>query len=82
MQRRKLQRYRLQKSRPLLMVAGLMLASGASADSAISGAWVRAMPPTQSMTAGYLTVTNRGERAITITYAAAGVIASRRRWQR
>ena len=31
------------------------------------------MPPTQSMTAGYLTVTNPGERAIIITGATADV---------
>lgn len=63
----------MHKSGTLLMVAGLLLASGASADLAISGAWVRAMPPTQSMTAGYLNVTNSGKRAIIITGATADV---------
>mgnify|MGYP005848728131 CR=1 FL=1 len=68
-----MQRHSRQRRRTLSMVAGLLLASGASADPAISGAWVRAMPPTQSMTAGYLTVINPGERAITIIGATADV---------
>ncbi|MEQ8514514.1 MAG: copper chaperone PCu(A)C, partial [Chromatocurvus sp.] len=53
--------------------AGLLLASGASADPTISGAWVRAMPPTQSVTAGYLTLENPGTGVITITGATADV---------
>ena len=39
----------------------------ALADLVISDAWVRAMPPTQTMTAGYATVLNDGDTKITIT---------------
>lgn len=48
------------------LAGGLLLTPGAVAEPEISGAWVRAMPPTQSMTAAYLTLDNPGERAVTI----------------
>lgn len=32
-------------------------------------AWVRALPPTQTLTAGYLSVINRGDEAVVITGA-------------
>jgi len=32
----------------------------------LAGAWVRALPPTQTNTAAYLTISNRGASAITI----------------
>ena len=35
----------------------------------IEGAWVRAMPPTQRNTAAYLTISNRGDTALTIVGA-------------
>ena len=46
-----------------------LLATGARGEAVISDAWVRAMPPTQSMTAGYLKLDNTGTRAITIVGA-------------
>lgn len=50
-----------------LAAAAILLWSGmASSDAVISGAWVRAMPGAQSMTAGYLTLENNGDRAITV----------------
>lgn len=57
----------------IAIAAGLLLAPLASAEPAISGAWVRAMPPTQSMTAGYLTLDNPGDSTVTITGATADV---------
>jgi copper(I)-binding protein len=59
--------------RPLPLVAlGAVLAAPAVADPlTVEGAWVRALPPTQSMTAGYLTVTNNGREAVRIVGAAA-----------
>lgn len=60
--------------RPLpLLVLGAVLAAPAVADSlAIEGAWVRALPPTQSVTAAYLTVTNSGDDTVRIVGAEAG----------
>ncbi|TCO71878.1 copper chaperone PCu(A)C [Chromatocurvus halotolerans] len=50
-----------------LAAAAILLWSGvASSDAIISGAWVRAMPTAQSMTAGYLTLENDGDRPITV----------------
>lgn len=57
----------------IAIAVGLLLAPLASAEPAISGAWVRAMPPTQSMTAGYLTLDNPGDSTVTITGATADV---------
>jgi len=59
--------------RSLLPAAlGAALAATAVADPlAIEGAWVRALPPTQSVTAGYLAVTNTGKEAVRIVGAAA-----------
>jgi len=49
-----------------------MLAAPAVADPlAIEQAWVRALPPTQSMTAGYLVVSNRSGDTVRIVGAAA-----------
>jgi periplasmic copper chaperone A len=45
----------------------------ALADLVISDAWVRAMPPTQTMTAGYATLSNEGTNAITITGASSDI---------
>ena len=59
--------------RPLhLLTLGALLAAPAVADSlALADAWVRALPPTQSMTAGYLKVTNSGDRTVRIVGAGA-----------
>lgn len=49
---------------------GLVLASLASTSEAqmvIDELWVRAMPPTQTMTAAYGSVTNHGNEAVTIS---------------
>ncbi|MHA7816785.1 MAG: copper chaperone PCu(A)C [Pseudohaliea sp.] len=59
--------------RPLaFLTLGAALAAPAVADPlTLEGAWVRALPPTQSMTAGYLTVTNNGNEPARIVGAAA-----------
>lgn len=54
---------------PSVLLAGILLAPAALGQPVISNAWVRAMPPTQSMTAGYLALDNTGDSAITITGA-------------
>lgn len=48
-----------------------LLASDAQAQVTLDGLWVRAMPPTQSMTAAYGSVTNHSEASITIRGASA-----------
>ncbi len=35
----------------------------------LSGAWIRALPPTQSMTAAYFDIRNSGDTPLTITGA-------------
>ena len=49
----------------LLTSAGAYAADDAQLE--LESFWVRAMPPTQQMTAGYGTVTNTGSTAVTIT---------------
>lgn len=56
-----------------LAAVTLLHMPGALADLAISDAWVRAMPPTQTMTAGYATVINRSDTPITITGASSDI---------
>jgi copper(I)-binding protein len=62
----------------VLLVATL-LASSATADDAellvIEDAWVRALPPTQNVTAAYLTVSNPGSATVTITGGEADLAA-------
>jgi len=41
----------------------------ASAEPAVSGAWIRALPPTQPVTAAYVAVTNNGTQAINLVGA-------------
>ena len=53
-----------------LLAAGLLSASVFASDDellVIEDAWVRALPPTQSVTAAYLTVTNPGSAPVAIT---------------
>lgn len=56
---------------PILKAAAVTslaaLASVAQAEVALEQFWVRAMPPTQKMTAGYGVVRNTGQESITIT---------------
>ncbi len=47
--------------------------AGAPASVAIEGAWVRAMPPGQSVTAAYLRAINRGTVGLKITGASSDV---------
>ncbi|HDY83842.1 MAG: copper chaperone PCu(A)C [Gammaproteobacteria bacterium] len=49
----------------------LPVAAQQSAVVELAGAWVRALPPTQTNTAAYLTLTNRGDTGITIVGASA-----------
>lgn len=51
----------------------LSLAAGASAGPRISDAWVRALPPTQSSTAGYLRVHNDGDEELVVIGASADI---------
>ncbi|MEE4203373.1 MAG: copper chaperone PCu(A)C, partial [Halieaceae bacterium] len=53
-----------------LLMAG---ASTVNAELTIEGAWVRAMPPTQKMTAGYATITNSGDEAVTVAGASSPI---------
>ena len=53
----------------------LALSVGVAAESPVSltGAWVRALPPTQPNTAGYLTISNSGTSAIEVVSAKAAI---------
>ena len=54
----------------VLLALSVLLPLISAADSeglVIEGAWVRALPPTQKVTAAYLKVTNAGPRAVSIT---------------
>ena len=56
------------------MAAVFLSLSAAAEQSAVvelASAWVRALPPTQTNTAAYLTVINRGDTGITIVGASA-----------
>lgn len=59
-----------------------MLLVALSADSLagtlpeLTGAWVRALPPTQTVTAAYLTVANPGDTVLVVTGATADVAGS------
>ncbi|MEM8561300.1 MAG: copper chaperone PCu(A)C [Pseudomonadota bacterium] len=60
----------MRKSMCALFVSALALSTGLAADEAplrIEEAWVRALPPSQSNTAGYLTIMNSGDETLTIT---------------
>ena len=62
----------------LLLAAGLLSSSlfaGEAEDLKIEDAWVRALPPTQKVTAAYLTVSNPGPAAVTITGGKADLAA-------
>jgi len=60
----------------LLLLLAAALAAPTQAAVEISGAWVRAMPPTQSMTAAYLTLYNSGSEAVTVVGAHSPLAAS------
>ena len=62
----------MNKSWIAVLAAGLVsLAAVAEqqSDIVLDNVWVRALPPTQTNTAAYLTISNRGEQAITVTAA-------------
>lgn len=60
-------------SRGAVFCLGGLLSCAASGAARLDDAWIRAMPPTQSTTAAYLTVHNPGEDALVITGATAGI---------
>ena len=53
----------------LLVVALLASTAGQASDLLLENAWVRALPPTQSTTAGYMRIVNRGESALSLVGA-------------
>ena len=60
------------------LVVGLMspvLVAQEDAEVRIENAWVRALPPTQPNTAGYLTVVNDGKTAVAIVGASSNIAA-------
>jgi periplasmic copper chaperone A len=62
----------------LLLTAGLLASATVSVAQAaeplqLSQAWVRAMPPTQAMTAGYLSAVNVGSETITVIGASSSL---------
>ena len=54
-------------SRLLPLWMAVLAPAALAGDIVLSDAWVRALPPVQKVTAGYLTVTNAGNAAVTIT---------------
>ena len=55
----------------VLVLPALAAAASAEPSLELSGAWVRALPPGQPATAGYLTVRNAGADGVRITGASA-----------
>ena len=56
--------------RHLLLLAVLVAPVAAQAsDVLLEDAWVRALPPTQSTTAGYMRIVNQGDRALSLVGA-------------
>jgi len=58
------------------LAAGILSLAAAAQQSStmvLADAWVRALPPTQTNTAAYVTVTNPGKAAIMITGASSGL---------
>ena len=53
--------------------APLVAAAQSAADLAVEDAWVRALPPTQSTTAAYLTLVNGGAQTIEVASASAEI---------
>ena len=53
------------------ILATALIANASLAELAVSDSWIRAMPPTQKMTAAYGTVTNNGSEPVTINGASA-----------
>jgi len=56
-----------------VLLLALPPGSGAGTLPELTGAWVRALPPTQSVTAAYLTVSNPGDTDLVVTGATADV---------
>jgi len=54
---------------PLLFALTLPPLAQAAPAGSLSGAWIRALPPTQSMTAAYFDIRNSGDTPLTITGA-------------
>ena len=54
-----------------IMLFLLLLASSvlAAAEPTVSGAWIRALPPTQPVTAAYASVTNSGDQVVNLVGA-------------
>lgn len=63
------------RRRLTVAVLALLSCSAAAAEVRITSAWVRAMPPTQRMTAGYAELTNTGDHAVTISGATSPIAA-------
>ncbi len=57
-------------------LATCLLPVAAAASPELSGAWVRALPPSQSLTAAYLSVHNPGTEAVVVVGARADVAGS------
>lgn len=55
--------------RGLLLAGSLVTCASAGATIALENWWVRALPPSQTMTAAYGSITNTGAAAITLTGA-------------
>ena len=53
--------------------AQLVAADQSTAELSVEGAWVRALPPTQSTTAAYLTLVNGGAQSVEVASASAEI---------
>ena len=56
-------------SRYLILICTFSMSALASAAPTVADAWIRALPPTQPVTAAYVTVTNTGGKAIQLAGA-------------
>ncbi len=55
--------------RVCLLLALVMGSSTVWAEAHLSAAWIRALPPSQPVTAAYVTIMNHGQQALTVTGA-------------
>ena len=62
-------------TRCLALLLVMMGSQYAAAELVLEGFWVRAMPPTQTMTAAYGRITNGGSEAVRVTGASSDVAA-------
>jgi copper(I)-binding protein len=63
----------MRQTAPFIALLALLLPAAARAQLTLADAWVRAMPPTQRVTAAYLTASNSGSAPLVLSVAEASL---------